>query len=420
MNRRLIPVRARINRSSDIPFEAIPLGKIVGAMEGFGDRINIVMIDACRDNPYSRGWRSSSMRGLAPFQLGNGEGTFISFATASGNVAADGNGRNSPYTAGVLQHIQTPNLSIETMFNNVRKTVFENTRGKQRPREDNSLIGTFSFNPTKSGIPAPAQPIQNPRGTAPKTPPSPIVDGTSSESTASEFLRKGQEKSKNNKHKEALLDYNQAIQINPQFAAAYYMRAQLYSEDLKEYRKAIIDYDRAIQINPNYYEAYSARGSSKFNLKDGYGAIADYNQAIRLNPVSKSDELSYLYHLRGKIQFSLLDWNSAIQSFGEEIRISSSHYAYWFRGRAYSKVGNLNQAILDYTEAIKKNGEVGNAEYYTDRAISYESLGRKKEAIMDFREAVKLYSRSFTAIVGERSEVYTAKFALDRINKLQP
>jgi uncharacterized caspase-like protein len=151
-NNYLIPVGARINRSSDIPFEAIPLGKIVGAMEGFGDRINIVMIDACRDNPYSRGWRSSSMRGLAPFQLGNGEGTFISFATASGNVAADGNGRNSPYTAGVLQHIQTPNLSIETMFNNVRKTVFENTGGKQRPREDNSLIGAFSFNPTEDSL----------------------------------------------------------------------------------------------------------------------------------------------------------------------------------------------------------------------------------------------------------------------------
>jgi hypothetical protein len=138
----LIPIGAKIDRESDVAYEAIPLGKILGAMEAAGNPVNIVLLDACRNNPYSRGWRSA-VRGLATIQ--SAEGTLISFATAPGRVAADGDGRNSPYTASLLQNIQTPNLPIPLLFQQVRQSVKENTGGKQIPWEASSLTGNFAF-----------------------------------------------------------------------------------------------------------------------------------------------------------------------------------------------------------------------------------------------------------------------------------
>jgi N-acetylmuramoyl-L-alanine amidase len=150
----LIPTGARISQESDIRYQAIPLGQIVKAMEGAKNRLNIVLIDACRNNPYHQSWwRSESLRGLAPFQAGRG--TFISFSTSPGKAAADGSGRNSPYMAGLLKHIKILDLPIEQMFKKVRQTVDESTNQKQLPWEGSSIIGEFVFNPTEGRLDLP-------------------------------------------------------------------------------------------------------------------------------------------------------------------------------------------------------------------------------------------------------------------------
>ena len=115
-----IPIGARIDLESDVPYEAVPLGKVLGAMDEAGNPVNIVLIDACRNNPYSRGWRSST-RGLAFVQ--SAKGMLTSFATGPGKEAQDGSGRNSPYTASLLEYIQEPDLQIELMLKNVRQGV---------------------------------------------------------------------------------------------------------------------------------------------------------------------------------------------------------------------------------------------------------------------------------------------------------
>ena len=146
----LIPVKAKINREQDVRFRAIPLSQVLGAMEDAQNPFNIVILDACRDNPIIRKFRSSKTRGLSAVMAP--EGMIIAFATAPGNVSEDGEGRNSPYTASLLQHIQTPELPIQLIFEKVRESVRNKTGNRQSPRYESSIGGNFTFKPIKSDL----------------------------------------------------------------------------------------------------------------------------------------------------------------------------------------------------------------------------------------------------------------------------
>ena len=144
----LIPLNARLERQSDVRFEALALGQVLNAMEDSDAEVKIVMIDACRDNPFHLLWRSgtrtlSTQRGLA-FEVPP-EGTIISFATSPGREADDGEGRNSPYTASLLRHIKTPNLDVNAVFRAVRADVMNTTQQRQVPWYQESLVGSFFF-----------------------------------------------------------------------------------------------------------------------------------------------------------------------------------------------------------------------------------------------------------------------------------
>ena len=139
----LIPLQASINRSQDVPYEAFPVGKLLGMMEDADNDVNIAILDACRDNPYARKWRSAQ-QGLAVMQ--SATGTLVAYATEPGGLTEDGGGRNGTYTSHLLQHIRTPNLDVELMFKRVRQAVIQETNRGQIPWESSSLIGSFAFN----------------------------------------------------------------------------------------------------------------------------------------------------------------------------------------------------------------------------------------------------------------------------------
>jgi len=140
----LVPVGARINRESDIKYETLDVGKVLDEMATANNGLNIVILDACRDNPYSRSFRNTS-RGLAI--VSNAPvGTFISYSTSPGNVAGDGDGRNSPYTEALLRYMKEPGLTIEQVFKGVRARLGKETGDRQIPWELSSLQGEFYFN----------------------------------------------------------------------------------------------------------------------------------------------------------------------------------------------------------------------------------------------------------------------------------
>jgi hypothetical protein len=140
----LIPVNAQIKAEKDVEYESMPLGKILGRMEDAGNRINIVILDACRDNPFRKFWRSSSRGLTAPVQAASG--TLIAFATAPGKVASDGTGRNGLFTSYLLKYIKTPNMEVDLMLRKVRSDVAKDTNDYQVPWTSSSLIGEFAFN----------------------------------------------------------------------------------------------------------------------------------------------------------------------------------------------------------------------------------------------------------------------------------
>ncbi|WP_415713540.1 caspase family protein [Maridesulfovibrio sp.] len=138
----LVPVDATINSSSDVKYECMDAGRILGKMEDAGNSMNIVVLDACRNNPFASSFRSAS-RGLA--RMDAPAGSIIAYSTAPGKVASDGSGRNGVYTKHFLQHLMTPGLNITDVFTKTRIDVVKETGGKQIPWESSSLLGYFYF-----------------------------------------------------------------------------------------------------------------------------------------------------------------------------------------------------------------------------------------------------------------------------------
>jgi hypothetical protein len=142
----LLPTNINPSNETDVSYDAIPVGKLLGQMEVAGNGMNIVILDACRNNPFARSFRSSG-RGLA--QVIAPTGTFISYATAPGDVAADGEGDNGLFTAKLLTHMQTPGLKLEDVFKRVRADVQRESNDKQVPWDSSSITGDFFFSEPK-------------------------------------------------------------------------------------------------------------------------------------------------------------------------------------------------------------------------------------------------------------------------------
>lgn len=138
----LIPVNATITTEEEIEYESVDAGLVLAQMEAARNRLNIVILDACRNNPFARSFRSTQ-KGLASIDAPSG--TLIAYATAPGSVASDGAGRNGLYTQELLKQMKQPGLSIEQLFKQVRASVRRQTEGKQTPWESSSLEGDFYF-----------------------------------------------------------------------------------------------------------------------------------------------------------------------------------------------------------------------------------------------------------------------------------
>ncbi len=143
----LLPVGANIQRETDVKFYAVDVEMVLAEMGNAGNNLNIVILDACRDNPFGKSFRSAS-RGLAIISEAP-RGTFITYSTSPGKVAADGSGRNSPYTESMIRYMNQEGLQIEDVFKGVRKDLGRKTGGQQIPWELSSLEGEFYFKPAK-------------------------------------------------------------------------------------------------------------------------------------------------------------------------------------------------------------------------------------------------------------------------------
>jgi uncharacterized caspase-like protein len=146
----LIPVDANPKAATVLKFEALNAARVLGMMEAAGNRLNLVILDACRNNPF-KGFTKGLDPGLA--RMDAPSGSLLAYATAPGQVAEDGAGRNSPYTAALLRHLPTRGLKVEDVFKRVRTDVERATRKAQTPWEATSLKGDFYFAGAGGAVP---------------------------------------------------------------------------------------------------------------------------------------------------------------------------------------------------------------------------------------------------------------------------
>ena len=252
----LIPVGSEITHEHEVEYEAVDVGVLLSQMQQAHNQLNIVILDACRNNPFSRKFRSTS-DGLASISAPSG--TLIAYATAPGSVASDGDGRNGLYTQELLRAMREPSLKIEEVFKRVRAAVQDRTGGLQVPWESSSLVGDFYFLPT--GLAAKTAPLGgdgisslSPGRVEPTRHDAPPSQTRSSRSplsrTAAEvFVKQGDAAAKQKRWTEAETEYKQAVDLDPTDAKLRVKLGDVLSQQQK-WLEAEIQYAAAVQAEP--------------------------------------------------------------------------------------------------------------------------------------------------------------------------
>jgi uncharacterized caspase-like protein len=398
----LIPIGAVINGEAEVKYEAVDAGFVLAQMEEARNRLNIVVLDACRNNPFARSFRSSSS-GLASIDAP--VGTLIAYATAPGRTASDGSGRNGLYTKELLAAMRVPDLKIEEVFKRARSEVRRQSNNQQIPWEASSIEGDFYF--TTPGV-LPAQPMATPAPTPGVRPAQPV---STSAPALAELLRQAYVLLCRNDYEGAISAARQALIVDPDSGVAYRFLYKAYlfqhdsdrsnqardnalrllkaPKDAMEYeargavyfatdrQRAIADFSEAIRLDPKLASAYGGRGYAYYEQKEYDLAIADYSKAIRFDPT-----YAVIYNNRGMSYFEQKEYDLAIADFNEAIKLDPNFAsAYNNRGLIYAAQKEYDLAIAAYSEAIRLDPKFALA--YRNRALNYRRIGREDLAKAD-------------------------------------
>ena len=201
--------------------------------------------------------------------------------------------------------------------------------------------------------------------------------------TAWDYNRRGIRSYDLGEYENAILSYEKAINLKPDYAIAYYNRGCVNTK-LGESERAIADYSKAIELKPDLAEAYNNRGYTYKKIGESEKAIADYSKAIELKP-----DLAEVYNNRGNAYDRLGESEKAIADYSKAIELKPDYAeAYYNRGVTYRKLGESEEAIADYSKAIELNPK--DKEAYEARAKVYYSLGEEEKAAADEEAASKL------------------------------
>lgn len=237
-------------------------------------------------------------------------------------------------------------------------------------------------------------------------------------STADDFYIKASGKAKSGNFQEAIVAYDQAIRLNPQYADAYNDRGVVnlalgnFSEGIKDfegalqidpqysvayvnlgivrlnsndYQQAITNFDQALKINSNLADAYLNRGKAHFNMGEREKAIADYDRALKIDP-----NYAQAYDSRAIARFRLGDKQGAIEDFSRTLKLNPQNAtAYYNRGVARSRLGEDREAISDYNRALEINPDYAQA--YGNRGLARLRSGDKEGAIADLQTASDVF-----------------------------
>lgn len=295
-------------------------------MEKSGARASILILDACRNNPFAGGGKRMLVFGLAAMDAGLG--TLVAYATGPGQTADDNpDERNGLFTKYLLEQMREP-LDVLEVFRKAREQVYKVSNHQQRPWIHEDLTDTIYLS---------------------QSPPPPAVAKPSPRSTMEDPFRKGQQLYNQGDYQGALAEFKTAVRVDPENAYAHNALGAVYSR-LKLYKPAVDSFDQAINLRPAYGAAYYNRGLvyMQFGQNSRYRlALEDFTWAIEqesFDPV--------LYNLRGKAHFALSEYEEALDDYNRAIQLNPSDAAsYQGRARTYQKLGNDGAAAEDQRAA---------------------------------------------------------------------
>jgi tetratricopeptide (TPR) repeat protein len=389
----LLPVDAGIESESALQRHSFSLDKLLSDLEGARNRVNVVILDACRNNPLPSSSRGAGSRGLAVIQDVPGD-LFMMFSTAAGDVAADGKGkRNSPFAEAFLKYIASSE-AVAMMASDVINETMRLTSHQQRPFSRGSIISDkyYSLNPGRSG------------GGGGGGGAGGSVGG--GEDPALVFYKEGISLFSNGETGRAIVYFTEAIRLNLKTPEVYAQRGEAYRMQ-GDYDRGIADCTEALRLNPAYTWAYAVRGNGYNNKGDYDRGIADFTEVIRQDPT-----YAFAYANRGHGYNMKGDYNRAIPDLTEAIRLDPGYaWAYAERGQAYKNKGDYDRGITDLTEAIRLDPAYAWA--YGERGQAYKNKGDYDRGITDLTEAIRL-NPAYTWAYGERGQIYKNKGDYDR------
>jgi len=446
----LLPLGARVEKEQDVPFEAFNVDRVLAEMEAAENKLNILILDACRNNPLTRSFRSGA-RGLSrPESVPTG--TYVAFAARDGQVASDNaEGRNGLYTQELLRNIGRPGLRLEDIFIDTRREVRRLSKNAQVPVEYGSIDAPFFF--TEEGAAAPpattsplpayrrwldslsgadnrallreldAELARNPANALALRVRSSAfyLDGDAergrrdveaavrllaSPRTAEEYEARCYANWRLAKADEAVGDCGRAVELDPRFKWAYMYRGNSYRLK-QENDRALADYDKVVELDPRNAFTYNNRGLLYFEKKEYDRAIADYNKAVESDPRYRQA----LYN-RGIAYAEKKEHDRAIADFTRVVGLDPNDIlAYNRRGNAYREKKNYDRALADYDKAIEIDPKLGYL--YYNRGLAYADKREHDRAIADFTKAIELNEKD-APVYYNRGVAYSERKDYDR------
>ena len=296
----LIPVDANIQSESFLRQRTVSVSSMLDELNYAGNKLNIVVLDACRDNPFS--WNRSASRGLATVTNQPAD-SIIMYSTAPGSIASDGIGHNGLFTGYLLEHLKTPDLEVTEVFRRTMGDVSRASDNTQRPWLHTGFPGT-AYLGTR-----PAAAEQTTSSEA----------GALSAFQAKDYLDQGISFFDKGNYDLAIRAFGEAIMLDPRYSPAYSYRARAYNVK-GDYERALSDANEAIFIDSNNAMGFFARAHVYIEKEDYDRAIMDYTQAIRLDP-NNAD----IYNNRGFAYEQKLDYVRAKEDYETALRIDPNH-----------------------------------------------------------------------------------------------
>ena len=420
----LLPTNQNFDEEWKIEEYAINVNRIMKYLTVITDQVNILILDACRNNPWEGNFRSIGKKnkgGLAKMPAPTG--SLIAFSTDAGRVAADGEGENSTYTKSLVKNMLLENTTLDQVFRNVRAEVLLETQGNQRPVEFTQLTGqefylrksTYSkeFEIVDSIIsegkdflsglsiiePIIKENTDNKRALLLRAK---IYNGLKDFSKAildfkalisldsiysDAYFYRTTSFEGLNQYEKALADYSKAIELEPDNAKYYLFRGDFYNNQLEDYDKALADFSQAIELEPDNDNFFFNRALLyDKNIETYTEAIDDYYRVLEINPQMSSplNNIALIYE-------ELKDYNNALEAYNKIIELDPDEALYYSnRGGLYGfKLEDYDKALADFSQAIEL--EPDNAEYFSKRAILYtNNLKDYDNALADISKAIEL------------------------------